>query len=189
MTALGFRLHTGWAALVAVSADYKVYLRRRVELLDGSVPRFMYHAAAEMPLRDAEQLICTAQGIALAEARRAVAQAMEHLRAASLLVVSCGVAVGSSKLPGELSTILRSHALIHAAEGTLFQRAIIEAAAEQGLKITAVREKGLWADLAAGERQRIEKLRSEFGPPWTMDQKIATAVALAVLKPPRQTLQ
>lgn len=187
MIALGFRMHTGWAAMVAVNSEYKVYLRRRVELLDGSVPRFVYHSAAEMALPDAARLIRSAEDIALEHARQAILDAIEHLRAANLEVSACGVAAGSTKLPRDLSTILRSHALIHAGEGTLFQKAAMEAAGQQKLAVTAVREKGLWAGLDPEVRLRIEKLRSEVGPPWTADQKIATAVALAALKPLRRT--
>jgi hypothetical protein len=45
--ALGFRLHTGWAALVAIAGvpgKFQVLLRRRIELLPrgDSVPRFVY---------------------------------------------------------------------------------------------------------------------------------------------------
>ena len=182
MTALGFRLHTGWAAMVAVSPDYKVYLRRRVELLDGSVPRFVYHSAAEMALADAVRLIRSAEEIASAHAQSAMKDTIEHLQAANLVVTACGVAVGSTKLPVDLSAILRSHALIHAGEGALFQKAVIGAAEQQGFAVAAVREKGLWAGAGPELRARIEAMRKEFGPPWTMDHKIAAAVALAALK-------
>ncbi len=182
MTALGFRLHTGWAAMVAVSADHKVYLRQRVELLDGSVPRFVYHSAAEMPLDDARRLIRMAEEIALAHAQSAIKDAIKHLEAAKLRVAACGVAVGSTKLPEDLSAILRSHALIHAGEGALFQKAVIGAAEQQGFAVAALREKGLWTGATPQLRERIEAMRKEFGPPWSMDQKIAAAVALAALK-------
>ena len=108
--------------MVAVSPDYKVYLRRRVELLDGSVPRFVYHSAAEMPLADAVRLIRSVEEIASAHAQSAMKDTIEHLQAANLVVTACGVAVGSTKLPVDLSAILRSHALIHAGEGALFQK-------------------------------------------------------------------
>jgi hypothetical protein len=54
LAALGCKLHTGWAMLVAVAGDpggIEVLLRRRIDLLppDNSIPRFVYHQAAEMP--------------------------------------------------------------------------------------------------------------------------------------------
>jgi hypothetical protein len=163
--------------MVAVTVDCKLYLRHRVELLDNSVPRFVYHAAAEMPLADAQTLIHQAEAIALEHAQRAIADAVKKTP-----VIACGVAVGSTKLPGDLPTILRSHALIHAAEGVLFQNSVVAAAKQHGLAVTATREKGLWAALDPALQKRIEALRFEFGPPWTVDHKIATAVALASLK-------
>jgi hypothetical protein len=184
--ALGFRLHTGWAALVAVGEDHKLHLRRRVELLDNSIPRFVYHAAAEMPLADAEALIHQAETVALDHAHRAIAAAIKTTPA-----IACGVAIGSGKLPSDLPAILRSHALIHSSEGALFQNAVIAAAKQHGLKVTATREKGLWAGLSPALRSRIEEMRSDFGPPWTVDQKIATAVALTcfAVTPPHPPLR
>ncbi len=54
--ALGFSVHTGWAALVALSgpADApQVVDRRRIELIDGpdaDAARFLYHLASELDL-------------------------------------------------------------------------------------------------------------------------------------------
>jgi hypothetical protein len=182
MTALGFRLHTGWAAMVAVSADYQVYLRRRVELLDSGMARFVYHAAAEMELTGAEELIRRTQDTAQGNARKAVADALGHLRSQGVRPVACGVAVGSSKVPGDLAAIIASHALIHAAEGALFQRAVIAASEQNKLTVTATREKQLWVQADPELRKRIEQMRNAFGPPWSADQKIAAAAALAALQ-------
>lgn len=60
--ALGFKLHTGWAAVVAAARPYghvEVLLRRRIELLlpDESVPRFVYHDAAELAPAESSKLI------------------------------------------------------------------------------------------------------------------------------------
>ena len=50
---LGWRAHSGWAVVVAVGglpADPIILSREHVELLDGSLPRQPYHAAAERGL-------------------------------------------------------------------------------------------------------------------------------------------
>ena len=72
--ALGLKLHTGWAALVVVAGrpgDIQVLLRQRLELLpaDGSIPRFVYHQAAEMKLPQATQLVKSARKAAEDAAR------------------------------------------------------------------------------------------------------------------------
>ena len=57
---IGFRLHTGWAILVAVATEREspiVLHKCRLELLPPGMGRFVYHEAAELPLPDAEILI------------------------------------------------------------------------------------------------------------------------------------
>jgi hypothetical protein len=54
--ALGFSAHTGWTAAVALELDAGapvVLERRRLELIDGSVPWQVYHAASAMGLEEA----------------------------------------------------------------------------------------------------------------------------------------
>jgi len=49
-TALGFRVHTGWAALVALAGPRtspRAIARHRIELVDDPYMRFCYHHAAE----------------------------------------------------------------------------------------------------------------------------------------------
>ena len=58
--ALGFRAHSGWAAAVVVggSPGSPVVLdRRRIELIDSTIPGQPYHAAAEMSFSEAERFI------------------------------------------------------------------------------------------------------------------------------------
>ena len=80
--ALGFRAHSGWAAMVALRdpvAAPLVVQRRRLELMDrgGSCPAQPYHAAQEMALNDAETFLqeCaeTAEALAIKAVRDAVA--------------------------------------------------------------------------------------------------------------------
>src|SRR5689334_9795589 len=64
--ALGFKLHTGWAMLVAVAgtpAKFEILLSSRIELLPpgDAIPRFMYHRAAEISLTQATKLIQQAE--------------------------------------------------------------------------------------------------------------------------------
>src|SRR5690349_18385424 len=60
--ALGFRAHSGWAAVVAIAGPLgapDVVDRSRIDLLDRTIPGAAqpYHAAAEMELKQAEKLI------------------------------------------------------------------------------------------------------------------------------------
>jgi len=192
--ALGFSLHTGWAAAVAVTGDgdgIDLVLRRRLELLPSaaSLPRFVYHRAAELDLAEAEELIQSAQAAARASARKALEEALGATSAGGWRIRGAGIPTGSKALPNELPRILAAHTLIHAAEGRLFQNALAEACEICGLRPFAVRQRDLWTKAAEASgmeekrlRANIDGLRKSAGPPWSADQKIATAAALFALR-------
>ena len=194
--ALGFKVHTAWAALVAVSGTpdhLALHMRRRVELLpaNGSIPPHVYHEAAELPLSRAADFVERAQESALRAAGAALADALQELRSNGVQVVCCGLPTGSSEmLEGlDLSAILKVHARVHAAEGILYQRAIIAECADCELPVTATREREMWflASRAYGIREArikaaIDGVRKEAGAPWTADQKTAAVAAFIALK-------
>lgn len=191
--ALGFRLHTGWAALVAVAQrpdKIEVLLRRRLELLpaDGSIPRFVYHTAAELNAGESAALVKRATAGALKTARAAVKEIVEMLRRLDVSLDAAGIPTGSTKVPAELARILSSHPMIHSAEGVLFQQAVAGACEGCGLAIVTVREREVLTRAAeacgsdaARFRESLDGLRKTVGPPWGADQKTATAAALVAL--------
>jgi hypothetical protein len=191
--ALGFKLHTGWAMLVAVTGqpgELRVLYRGRIELLppDGSFPRFVYHEAAEMPLARATALVKRAREVSQKAARLAIKDVLRDLDSRDAKAAVCGVLSSSTPVPDDLSRILRSHPLIHAAEGALFLQAIVSACESYGLTVTAVRERELWARAASawgltepGLRNEMDALRKSVGAPWSADHKTAAAVALLAL--------
>jgi hypothetical protein len=192
--ALGFKLHTGWAMAVAMAGqpgEIQVLFRGRVELLppDGSVPRFLYHEAAELPLSQATALVERARAAARTVARSAIQDVLCNLRSGGAKSDVCGVLSGSTAVPEDLSEILRSHPLIHAAEGALFQQAIVAGCESCGLRVTAAREREVWSRAAAawglrepGLRKEVDGLRKSVGAPWSADHKASTAIALLALK-------
>jgi hypothetical protein len=191
--AIGFKLHTGWAVLVAVketTSKFEVLLRRRIELLSSgdAMPRFMYHRAAEIPLTQATRLIQQAEVAARGAANIAVSEALDHLRGLGATVKTAGIASASKPLPTDLATLLRSHPMIHTAEAALFQRALASACEESGLAVASAREREIWAQAANANgtkeallRTRVDDLRKTVGAPWGADQKTATAYALLAL--------
>ncbi len=163
--ALGFSLHTGWAAAVVVTGDprkVEVILRLRLELLPSGGCR---------------------------EAHRTVQEAFEASSSAGRKIVAAGIPTGSTKLPGDLSKILAAHALIHAAEGHLFSQAIVAACQSCGVHPVTVRLRDIWGKAAAAcemeekeLRGAVDNIRKTVGPPWSRDQKIATVAALLALR-------
>ena len=193
-TALGFKLHTGWAMLVAVAGqpgEIQVLFRGRIELLppDESVPRFVYHQAAELPFSQAATLVKRAREASQKAARSALKNVLSDLDSRGAKPDVCGVLSGSTLVPDDLSRILRSHRLIHAAEGALFQQAIVSACESCGLTVTAAREREVWSRGATawglaepGLRKEMDALRKSVGAPWSADHKTAAAIALFALK-------
>jgi hypothetical protein len=189
--ALGFRVHSGWAALVAVAGSpLAVVDRRRIEIADpaiaGSVQPF--HAAEELASAKAERLIQRCSKSTQRLARGALGAAIDRLRQTGHEVVGCGVLLGSGRPLPPLAQILASHALIHTAEGEFFRDAIVEAARHWSLAITGAKERDLLARAAADLRTPTEKLQRRLaelgrsvGPPWQQDQKQAALVAWLAL--------
>ena len=179
---MGFRAHSGWAALVAVAGTIdaaQVLDRRRIIIADPEMPgsKQPYHAAAELAFPEAEALVRRAVESSRGLAVEAMSAAVKALRSRGHEVVGCGVLLGSGKaLPG-LEKILRSHASIHTAEGAMFRDALVWAAKECQLPVTGVPEK----DLDASSLKRIAPIGKLIGPPWTQDQKTAAVAALRIL--------
>jgi hypothetical protein len=185
--ALGFRAHSGWAALVAVAGTIdapRVLERRRIIIADPDLPgsKQPYHAAAELSFPHAEALVRRAIESSRALALEVMSASVKALGSRGHEVAACGVVLGSGKVLPPLEKILASHALIHTAEGEMFRDVLVWAAKECRLPVTGVREKSL----DAASLQRIASLGKLIGPPWTQDQKYATVAALMTLADTRQ---
>ena len=197
--ALGFRLHTGWAAVVAIAGipgKFQVLLRRRIELLPSgdSVPRFVYHKSAELALSEAVELVSRAEAASEKSALIAVKEVLDHLGSLAVAVKAGGIPCGLRAVPTDLSAVLRSHPMIHTAEGALFQRAVTSACQGSGLAVISAREREVWRNAASswslneeGLRQQVDGLRKSVGAPWGTDQKTATAFALLALREVTET--
>lgn len=191
--AVGFRAHSGWAAVVVVGGKFASPLvidRRRVEIADAQIPgsKQPFHAAEGLPLKEAQRLIqrCTDSTDSLAErALRALVGAVEEK---GYRVVGCGLVLASGRALPDLAAILASHALIHTAEGEMFREALVKASEHYGLAVTKVRQRELFETAAAAFetaadtiQRRLAELGRPLGPPWTQDQKLATLAGLLAL--------
>ena len=141
--ALGFRLHTGWAAAVAVvgwASALRVVDRRRFTLVESAEhdAKFAYHAAAELDAAAAAQHVGTVQDVARRRAHLELSQLLSELEVAGFSVRAVGLPPPKSISVATLSDILRSHAVIHAAEGELFRAALADACARHGLQVVGV---------------------------------------------------
>ena len=171
--ALGFRAHSGWAAAVVVggSPGSPVVLdRRRIELIDSTIPGQPYHAAAEMSFSEAERFIAQCIRRTHRLACQAVKSVVDELRERGHTIVGCGLLLGSGRLLTTLAATLASHTMIHTAEGELFRDALKHAAEKCGLPLVGVKEREAYtraaSELKVAERDlpaRLNALGKQIG--------------------------
>jgi hypothetical protein len=191
--AVGFRVHSGWAAAVVLCGpvDAPVVVdRRKIQLVKtfSYAYRQPYHTAEKMPRPDAIEFIRNVQS----DAKRLAVSSLRALQAdlaegdfkmaRSALLLASGRA-----LPG-LEKILASHALIHTADGELFRDSLRAACKACDLPLEAIREKELFAAGSkalgvqpAALKRRIAERGKGLGPPWSQDEKFAALAAWLTL--------
>ncbi len=111
--ALGFRVHTGWAAMIAVvrpsaSSLPTILDRRRGKMIAGSdPPRFVYHAAAKLTLDSAKRFVLEAKNIGTPRRFRQLAQVFRLVWATSWKERANGVLAADLSLPPRVYSIPR----------------------------------------------------------------------------------
>ena len=178
VVALGIRPHCGWANLVAVTAapDVRLVHRARIEVLAAGDPRQPWHHAQDAGLApaDAQALSDRVEAGARAAASTALRSVLDALEDE---VVAAAI-VGEPREVPPAERVLRSHALLHSAEGELYRSALAEAATELGVQVVAVPPKSV--DVAA-HAALLGPLGKAAGPPWQADHKLAVLAALGAL--------
>jgi hypothetical protein len=189
--ALGFKAHTGWAWVVAVAlgeGGAEVLIKRRIEMAAGFDEAGVYHASEEMPIEQARAVIDAARAKFERSASEEIASLVAELEASKNPVSAAAIVSGSSKPLPPLESVLKSHALIHAAEGELF-RAVLAGASERcRLRVERVAAKELVGrassllQLSAAELDHyLAKLGKSSGRPWAIDHRESALAALVVL--------
>jgi hypothetical protein len=191
--ALGFRAHSGWAAVVAVAGSRdapQILSRTRIELADPEAPESIqpYHSASELDLDAAGKFIRRCATVAKQMARKAVRDLVEQLQRSGHTVVAAGNLLGSGHSPHTLAAALASHTMLHTAEGEFFRNALDDACRRIDLKVTGLREKevvelgsAMFGMSSASLQRTLTELGKPFGSPWRQDEKLAALVAWLAL--------
>jgi hypothetical protein len=191
--ALGFRAHSGWAAVVAVRVDKGVPVvlaRQRVHLVETFTYEFRqpYHTAKKMPPGEGREFISRMRAEARRLAYRAVGELESRTQEQGVKLTRCGLLLASGRTLPELDKILASHALIHTADGELFREALLHASARCGLRDFRVKERELLDRAGRAFRlrpadimRRVTELGRSLGSPWSQDEKFATMAAWLAL--------
>ncbi len=191
--ALGFRVHSGWAAAVVVcgTLDAPVVVdRKKIQLVKTFSYTFRqpYHTAEKMERPDAVKFIRGVRSDAKRMAVSSLRSLQRELGEGEFKIVRGALLLASGRpLPG-LEQILASHALIHTADGELFRESLRGACSRCDLPIEGIREKELFATASAALgieptalKRRIAALGKSLGPPWSQDEKFAALAAWLTL--------
>ena len=180
--ALGFRVHSGWAALVALAGpgdSPHVIVRRRVALADASIrgAKQPYHTAEPMPLDAAATFLGKCQEATNTLAIQAIQDCLSELHGYEV-AGACVLLASGRPLP-DLHAILASHALIHTAEGEFYRAGLREACRQLGLTEIGMRERDLLPEIGPSG---VGDLGKAIGPPWRQDEKLAALAAWRILE-------
>jgi hypothetical protein len=189
--ALGFSPHIGWAAVVAISGPPdapSVVAKQRIDMATTFDTGAVYHVGQGIPLDRAEALVRSSEKTFAAIAQARIAALAAEVRDLGLELVASAVLAGGGKPLPPLDAILRSHALVHAAEGELYRRVLARASEACAIPAALVPAKDLPARVAAASgvpEKRVVSLLAELGKasgkPWARDQKDAALAAWLAL--------
>ena len=191
--AVGFRVHSGWAAAVVVcgSAQAPIVVdRRRIELVKTFTYTFRqpYHTAEKMPRPDAVKFIRGVQSQAKRLALTSLRSLQKDVAGGDFKIVRAALLLASGRALPRLDQILVSHALIHTADGELFRDSLRAACAQCDLPVEGIKEKELFAAASktlgvqpAVLQRRVAALGKALGPPWSQDEKFAALGAWLTL--------
>jgi hypothetical protein len=180
---VGVADHCGWAVLVTVGADQKLFDRRRVELVDDALPKLPHHHEAQgLPPDKAVALIARVQ----LSAETHAASCLEAL-AKEVRTPINGIALRDCpKLPDTVTERISNYRAQTMADGIMYRQALAHAAEARGWRVHWFAEKSVFVEAArALNRGNIDDMLkatgAAFGPPWNKDHRMAMAAALAAL--------
>jgi hypothetical protein len=176
---IGVSDHGGWAVLVTVAPDGTLLDRRRVELVEESLPAIPHHHEAQgLPMDKA---------VALVERVRVSAE--KHATLALDAVATdvhpiLGVALRDCpQLPPTIAERIKDYRARNVADWVMYRQALAAAAAARGWPVYWYDAKKVFGP--ASQALRVEDFDAHFlhmrkaaGPPWNMDHKLAMAAAI-----------
>jgi hypothetical protein len=191
--AIGFSAHAGWAAMVVLggtTAAPNLLDRSRVTLIDDRDPEAKqpYHAVEFLCVEEATGRLDGYLAVATRMAQESIQGESEKLEELGIALKSVGILESSSRKHLALSSILASHALIHAAEGDHYRNALSAAAEQLRLEVCRLQARALEEHAMKCLRLPLKRLLDtvnglgrEIGPPWGADQKKAALLAWTLL--------
>jgi len=186
--ALGFRVHTGRAMVVALGGPAQapeILAKGRIDVAFTFEEGAVYHVAQELPFEEARALLQDAEARFGERARAELAAFIARL---GVPVVAAGLAAATARPLPPLPAILKSHPLAHAAEGELYRAVFAGASAALGAAPARVAADRLPHQIAtalgvttARVSEHLAQMGKASGRPWAADQKQAALAAWLAL--------
>jgi len=177
---VGVSDHGGWAVLVSVAPDGTLLDRRRIELVDDTLPALPHHHEGQLlPVDKAVALVervrASAERHAI-HALDAVATAFPHIRCIALR--------RRQPLPATVAERLKDYRARNVADWVMYREALAFAAEQRGWSVHWYDPKEVYPRAAAALDvesfdEYFARLRKAHGPPWNNDHKLAMAAAIA----------
>jgi hypothetical protein len=187
--ALGFRVKSGWAAVVLVTGPVgSPVLRdnRMIDLSDPRVPetRQPYHATFGQLETDAKKTNRRSD-IVHRITKQSITDLLSDYRRKGYSITRASLVVGSQLHP---ATIANPHIRAHALEGQLFRSAVERALNAHGIRTAILLERDAYVTAGAqlkkphdDVRQTIQNLGRSSDEPWRAEQKLAALGAWLAL--------
>jgi len=188
-TALGFRVKSGWAAVVVLTGPARsphVCQSFAIYMCDPKLPatRQPYHARMGKLETNSGKLQVRMQ-IVRRVTKQSVAQVLLDCRRKNLKVRQAGLVVGSQIDP---ALIANPHIRAHALEGALFRTVLMDALRAERVRVLVFNERDAYSEgaiqlkrSAAELHRQIENLGRLVDGPWRAEQKLAALAAWIAL--------
>jgi hypothetical protein len=188
---LGIAHHFGWAVAVTASAGHDVIDRRRIELIEPGLPAapihhdggpYLMHRSAQ-PLDDAALATLVAE--VRASAVRAASAALEELAAAlPEPIVSMSVRAWPLDFPEDVA-VQRRVPYESRADSVMYCRILADLAHDRGWAVHRYNSRDVEAQAVRMLGERADEVlrgpRSQLGPPWSKDHRLALAATIVAL--------
>jgi hypothetical protein len=190
--ALGFRVKSGWAAVVLLTgATRSPQLADvcRIELCDPRLPetRQPYHAAFGELETDSTKLN-RRERVVRSISRQSLVRLLKGYRQKGFRIARAALVVGSQIDPVSIANL---HIRAHALEGRLFRSAVEQTLQDNEIRTEVLLERDAYPSVAARLKQSSDDLKRVIhdlgcsepakGGPWRAEQKLAGLAALFAL--------
>ncbi len=191
--ALGFRVKSGWAAVVLLTdTAHSPQLSdvSRIELCDPRFPetRQPYHAAMGKLETDSTK-VNQREHVVRSISQQSLIRLLKGYREKAFRIMRAALVVGSQIDP---ANIANPHIRAHALEGRLFRAVVAETLQDHEIRTEVLLERDVYPSVAARLKQSSDDVKRAIqdlgrsapakGRPWRAEEKLAALAALFALR-------